>query len=105
MLASTAVFDAHMALMRSVDFDLLDELSNVHRRIHAPTELIWGTRDPFFPIELARKMTSQFAGGAELDEIENAKLFSHEDHPRQFAALALRFLERQLGAESRRQSA
>jgi pimeloyl-ACP methyl ester carboxylesterase len=56
-------------------------------------------------IELARKMTSQFAAGAVLDEIPGAKLFAHEDHPREFATLALRFLDRQLAAESRRQSA
>jgi pimeloyl-ACP methyl ester carboxylesterase len=105
MLASPAVFEAHMALMQSVDFEILDGLSAVHARIHAPTQLIWGTRDPFFPIELARKMTSQFAAGAVLDEIPGAKLFAHEDHPREFATLALRFLDRQLAAESRRQSA
>ena len=104
LLASKAGFDESMALMASVDFKLIDELSNVHRRIHAPTELIWGTRDPFFPIALARKMTPEFAGGAEFDEIENAKLFSHEDHPSQFAALAMRFLERQLGADRAEQA-
>lgn len=105
MLASPAIWDAHMALMRSLDFRVVDGLSSVHRRIRAPTELIWGTRDPFFPIELARKMVPEFGGGAALEEIAGAKLFSHEDHPREFASLALRFLDRQLAAEPRRESA
>lgn len=50
--------------------------------------LVWGARYPFFPIEHARGMVGQFAGGAELVEVPGGKLFIHEDHHDAFAAHA-----------------
>jgi haloalkane dehalogenase len=83
-----------MALLRAFDFALVDRLADVHRRIEAPTLCIWGDRDPFFPIEKAREMLPQFGGGAELVSIPGAKLYAHEDHPKELAAYAVPFLAR-----------
>jgi pimeloyl-ACP methyl ester carboxylesterase len=94
MLGSLAVLRKHMALMRTLDFARIDELADVHARIQAPTRLIWGTDDPFFPIELARNMATQFAGGAEFVEIAGGKLFCQEDHPEEFARHTVEFLDR-----------
>lgn len=55
--------------------------------------LIWGADDPFFPLRHAREMTRQFAGGAELFAIAEAKLMVHEEHPRAFANHARPLLE------------
>jgi haloalkane dehalogenase len=66
-----------MALLRAFDFAFIDRLADVHRRIAAPTLCICGDRDPFFPIEKARGMLSQFGGGAELLAIPGAKLYAH----------------------------
>lgn len=85
---------SQLALLRDLDFSVLDELASVHARIQAPVRCIWGTDDPFFPLHKARRMLPQFAGGAELLEIAGAKLFAHEDHPAEFVAHALPFLER-----------
>jgi haloalkane dehalogenase len=93
LLESTAVFEGQMRLLRHLELDLLDGLFEAHGRIKAPSLLIWGARDPFFPIAKARAMLSQFAGGAELREIPRAKLFAHEDHPEAFLEHALPFLQ------------
>jgi pimeloyl-ACP methyl ester carboxylesterase len=94
LLVSKELSEAQLELFRNLDFTLLDGLAAVHRRILAPVLCIWGTEDPFFPIGKARRMLEQFAGGAELVEIEHAKLFTHEDHPDSFAAHAATFLTR-----------
>lgn len=96
--------DAHMVgaleLMKRFDFALVDGLPDVHRRIKAPVRLIWGTEDPFFPVHLAKRIVTQFGGQADLVEIPGAKLFTQEDHPREFAMHALRFLEEHFAPES-----
>jgi len=94
LLGSKEWAEAQLELFRNLDFAMLDGLAAVHRRILAPVLCIWGTEDPFFPIEKARRMLEQFAGGAELVEIEHAKLFAHEDHPDAFASYAAKFLTR-----------
>jgi len=91
------VLQGQLKLLRSVDFDLSDALSEVHRRLRAPTLCIWGPDDPFFPVGKARAMLPQFAGPAELVEIPRARLFAHEDHAEEFLALALPFLRRTMG--------
>ncbi len=93
LLHSPRVAAGQMALMRNLDLDLIGGLASVHGRIRAPVLCIWGSGDPFFPLALARRMLGQFTGGAELVEIPGAKLFAHEDHPQEFAAHAIRFLE------------
>ena len=97
-LADRRIRESQLKLLRSVDFDLVDALAEVHARIHAPTLCIWGPDDPFFPVAKARAMLPQFAGPAELVEIPRARLFAHEDHPAEFLDHALPFLQRTLGA-------
>lgn len=97
-LANPRVRESQLKLLRSVDFDETDALAEVHRRIRAPTLCIWGPDDPFFPVAKARVMLHQFGGRAELVEIPGARLFAHEDHPAEFLAHALPFLQRTLGA-------
>jgi pimeloyl-ACP methyl ester carboxylesterase len=99
-LADPRVRASQLKLLRSVDFDLLDALAEVHRRIRAPTLCIWGPDDPFFPVAKARAMLPQFSGTAELVEIPRARLLAHEDHPEEFLAHALPFLQRTLGTRS-----
>lgn len=94
LLASKELAADQLELFRNLDFAFLDRLADVHRRIRAPVRCIWGTEDPFFPIAKARRMLEQLAGGAELVEIDRAKLFAHEDHPEAFAAHASAFLTR-----------
>jgi haloalkane dehalogenase len=92
MLASRTVTRGQLRLARGIDFRVIDGLVPVHRRIVAPVCMIWGERDPFFPLALARALPEQFGGAAELRVIPGAKLFAHEDHPAAFLAHALPFL-------------
>ena len=91
-LASPEVAEGQIRVLRSIDWTFVDRISEIHARIGVPVRLIWGTDDPFFPIERARRMLDQFGGRADLQEIPGAKLFAHEDHPREFAAHAKAFL-------------
>lgn len=84
-----------MLLANGLKDGLLANLEQTHSEITAPTLMIWGTRDPWFPLKHARGMMDQFAGGAELVEIEGGKLFVHEEFADTFAHHALAFLERQ----------
>ena len=99
-LANPRVRENQLKLLRSVDFDESDALAEVHARIRAPTLCIWGPDDPFFPVAKARAMLPQFACPAELVEIPRARLFAHEDHPEEFLAHAVPFLQRTLGARA-----
>ncbi len=72
----------------------VDGLAEVHRRIAAPVQLVWGADDAFFPLAAARPMAAQFGGGAELVEIPRGRTFVHEEAPDRFAALMRPFLDR-----------
>ena len=102
MLSSWDVARGQLALIRGLDFALLDALDAVHARITCPVRCIWGSDDPFFPIAKARKMLPQFGGDAELVEVPGAKLFVHEDHPEAFVAHAAPFLERCFATQQER---
>jgi pimeloyl-ACP methyl ester carboxylesterase len=94
ILDSPSVLADQSRLLASLDFGVVDRLTETHGRIKAPTLLIWGSDDPFFPLEKARGMLTQFAGGAEIQVIPRAKLFAHEDHAPEFLAFAQPFLQR-----------
>lgn len=97
LLRSRDVVAGQLALLHDFDWKVIDDLAAVHAAITAPTCLIWGSDDAFFPAERARAMTRQFGGEAEFHAIDGARLFVHEDHPEQFLALALPFLRRHTG--------
>lgn len=76
--------DAAVALLRSFDTGLVDQLPEVHRRIQVPVQLVWGAEDAFFPVDRARAMLATFPD-ARLSVIEDAGLFAHEERPAQVA--------------------
>ncbi len=62
-----------------------DGCYDAHKKITAPVRLIWGTDDPWFKLDAAKRMVEQFAGPTTLVEVDGGKLFAHEEFPRQFA--------------------
>jgi pimeloyl-ACP methyl ester carboxylesterase len=80
--------DAAAALLRSFDMDHVTGLTAIHARLDVPVALVWGERDPFFPVERARAMVSTFPN-ATIDVIAGAGLFSHEEAPAEVAAALL----------------
>ncbi|MCR9161646.1 MAG: alpha/beta fold hydrolase [Nannocystaceae bacterium] len=72
--------------LRAEDFD---GCFDAHAKITAPVRLIWGTDDPWFELDAAKRMLAQFGGPATLEEIDGGKLFVHEEFPARFSALVL----------------
>ena len=80
--------DAAVRLLRSFDVQHVRDLAAVHGRIGVPVQLVWGEKDPFFPLAWAREMVGTFAD-ARLTVVEGAGLFSHEERPAEVAAALL----------------
>jgi pimeloyl-ACP methyl ester carboxylesterase len=80
--------DAAVRLLRSFDKRYVHELTDIHRRITVPVQLVWGDRDPFFPVEWAREMVDTFPD-ARLEVIDGAGLFAHEERPAEVAEALL----------------
>ena len=89
--------DAAVRLLQSFDMKLVTRLREVHARIDVPVKLVWGDRDPFFPVERARAMVGEFPN-ASLDELAGVGLFSHEEAPAEVATALLPTL---LGTDQR----
>ncbi len=85
---SKAHRDGAAKLLESFDMQLVRDLAEVHRRIDVPVKLVWGDKDPFFPVAQAKAMVSSFPD-ATLDIIEGAGLFSHEERPAEVATALL----------------
>ncbi|MFZ4517683.1 MAG: alpha/beta fold hydrolase [Microthrixaceae bacterium] len=85
--------DAAMKVLRSFDTRYVHELGELHRRIDAPVQLVWGDGDKFFPLEWARGMVSTFAD-AQLAVVAGAGLFAHEERPAEVADALLPVLTR-----------
>ncbi len=68
-------------LLRHFDLGLFAKLSETHRKIQSPVQLVWGGRDAFFPVERTRAMMPEFSGPVDLEVIDEAKLFVHEEFP------------------------
>jgi pimeloyl-ACP methyl ester carboxylesterase len=79
---------AAVKLLRSFDTRHVDQLGKLHRRIDVPVQLVWGDRDPFFPLAWAKEMVGTFPH-ARLAVIRNASLFSHEECPADVARAML----------------
>jgi len=80
--------DAAVKLLRSFDMQHVTDLPGVHRRLDVPVQLVWGDKDPFFPVERAKAMVAEFPD-ARIEVIEGAGLFSHEERPADVARALL----------------
>ena len=88
-----AVFAGQMQLTKNWDWSSIDRLADAHARIAAPSLLIWGDGDPYFPAKKAAAMVSQLAGGARFVSYDDARLFVHEEHPTRFGDEVRRFFD------------
>lgn len=80
--------EAAVKLLRSFDMQHVSDLPGVHRRLDVPVQLVWGDRDPFFPVARAQAMVAEFPD-ARIELIEGAGLFSHEERPAEVARALL----------------
>lgn len=80
--------DAAVRLLRAFDTAYVHALGDVHARLDVPVQLVWGERDPFFPLAWARGMVDGFPD-ARLHVVEGASLFVHEERPEEVARALL----------------
>ena len=91
LLHSPRRMDGMRRYLRGATWGPVDALERDHARLTMPVELLWGGDDPTFPVELARKMVTQFPD-ARLVEIPGARLLVHEEKPAEVARQTLAFL-------------
>ena len=80
-----------LSYLDAIDWELIDQLDNIHREIKAPLKLIWGTEDPFFPIENARTLIGLSPQCDGLIEIEKTSLMPYEEQPEKVINAAFEF--------------
>jgi pimeloyl-ACP methyl ester carboxylesterase len=62
------------------------EIEPLLRNLTAPTLIVWGLADPFFPVKWAYWLKGAIPGARKVVELENAKLFFPEERPDELAA-------------------
>ena len=104
LLASNDAMEGPMTFLRALDPREIDGLDRVHADITAPTLLVWGSDDKFFPVEAAREMADQFGGPTTFVEIPKGRTFVHDEQAERFAELASEHLGKTIGRATLRAS-
>ena len=68
-------------LMSFEDTSQTREIESLLRKLTAPTLIVWGAADPFFPLKWAYWLKGAIPGAREVVELEGAKLFFPEERP------------------------
>lgn len=68
-------------LTSSGDCSQTVEIEPLLRQLHAPTLIVWGTADVFFPLKWAYWLKDTIPGARQVVELEGAKLFFPEERP------------------------
>ena len=86
----------HLELYRSGDFDKLVPYEGRLAALDVPALILWGERDRFSGVEMARRFHGELAG-SELEIIEDAGHFVWDDEPGRTTAALVDFLRRRVG--------
>jgi len=70
------------------------QLPALHARITAPTVLVWGENDGFFPVAKARAMLPEFRDVRAFDVLPGQGLFVHDEAPQLVAEKLLPWLQK-----------
>jgi len=73
--------DLERWLTSSGDCSQTVEIEPLLRQLRAPTLIMWGTADPFFPLQWAYWLKSTIPGARSVIELPGAKLFFPEERP------------------------
>ena len=74
---------------RNFDMALFRDLADLHSKITVPVQLVWGEKDPFFPLQWTKDMMNGFGGPVDLHVVDGGRLFHHEEFPDEVAAALL----------------
>lgn len=72
-------------LTASGDCSQTVEIEPLLGQLKAPTLIVWGTADPFFPLKWAYWLKDTIPGAREVIELEGARLFFPEERPNELA--------------------
>ncbi len=97
LVRSKRKMQGHVRFLNGWDFDLLDYFDRLHGGIDMPTLLVWGEDDPTFPVDEAEKMALQLPRCEGVKRIPGARLFVHEEKPREVSEALVEFF---LGGQS-----
>jgi len=97
LLDSTRAIQGILNYLRGIEWSVVDALGEVHQRIAAPVQLVWGGDDVTFPLAEAQRMLPSFRNCAGLHVIKDARFLAHEERPKEFCDAAVPFLQRSLG--------
>lgn len=76
-------------LARAFDLGAFGSLAQLHERITVPVQLVYGERDPFFPLSWAEEMVDTFSGPTALHVVRRGRLFAHEEFAQEVAEALL----------------
>lgn len=88
-----ARFEGLRLYLQGLDFSALETLPEIHQKITAPIQFIWGKDDVTFPVSRAKEMAKSVPTCKEFVEIEDACFLLYEEKPEAVAAHAVRFLK------------
>lgn len=91
MLQSPEKLAGCIRFLKSMDWDECDKLQEVHKKISARVDCIWGEEDPFFPVAEAKLMFAQFPNRGEFVTVTKAKLLPYAEYPEEAAMHIMRF--------------
>jgi haloalkane dehalogenase len=86
--------DGAFMQLASADLDgTCERLIEVHSRIVAPTQLVWGERDSYFPLGLVREKLEPLPWVRGLTVVAGNRLLVHEESPEVFTRAAFDLLD------------
>lgn len=97
LLQDRRKLQAQMRLVKEFDWSVVHSMKDAHADIFCPTLLVWGARDPYFPLAKAKAMMQQFAGPIDMKVIDRGKLYVHEDFAQEVADHTRSFLNSAVG--------
>ncbi|WP_158595922.1 alpha/beta fold hydrolase [Oleomonas cavernae] len=92
-LADDRRFGGLAGYLCGIDFALVDELADLHRRIEAPVLFVWGARDTIFPRRMAERVAREAPCCHAFIAVEQAGFLAHEERPAEVARHIADFLE------------
>ena len=92
-LKSYQAMEGFLKYLIGIEWDVVDNFKDNHKKIQANVMMIWGEDDKTFPVELAEKMSEQFSKKVIFNRIANASLMPQEEQPQEVISLVKSFIE------------
>jgi len=91
-LDSHKAMEGFLKYLIGIEWDVVDNFKENHKKIQANVMMIWGEDDKTFPIQLAEDMCKQFSKKVLFNRISNASLMPHEEKPNEVISLVQSFI-------------